>query len=101
MDVDRDGRLTPQEFINGLLNMRGPAKARRIFELHCQVQHNRYEYGKRIDGVEVSLQRVERTQARQEAKMDQLQASVASVANHLAQIAADLDTSRDRGTELT
>jgi len=38
IDIDNSGELQPQEFVNGLLHMRGPARARSIFELHCEMQ---------------------------------------------------------------
>lgn len=38
IDIDKSGELLPQEFVNGLLHMRGPARARSIFELHCEMQ---------------------------------------------------------------
>eukprot|EP00746_Dinoflagellata_sp_MGD_P043160 gnl/MRDRNA2_/MRDRNA2_204889_c0_seq1.p1 gnl/MRDRNA2_/MRDRNA2_204889_c0~~gnl/MRDRNA2_/MRDRNA2_204889_c0_seq1.p1 ORF type:complete len:477 (-),score=106.36 gnl/MRDRNA2_/MRDRNA2_204889_c0_seq1:132-1418(-) len=35
IDVDHNTELSPQEFVNGIMQMRGGARARRIFELHC------------------------------------------------------------------
>lgn len=37
IDVDDSGELTPQEFVKGILQMRGAAKARGVFELHCDL----------------------------------------------------------------
>merc|ERR1711904_599706 len=38
IDVDESGELAPQEFVNGLMRMKGPASARSIFGLHCELQ---------------------------------------------------------------
>lgn len=38
MDVDHSRELTPQEFVTGMMQMRGTARARRVFELHCGLQ---------------------------------------------------------------
>merc|ERR1711904_116140 len=35
MDVDHNTELSPQEFVTGIMQMRGGARARRIFELQC------------------------------------------------------------------
>eukprot|EP00746_Dinoflagellata_sp_MGD_P082478 gnl/MRDRNA2_/MRDRNA2_32751_c0_seq1.p1 gnl/MRDRNA2_/MRDRNA2_32751_c0~~gnl/MRDRNA2_/MRDRNA2_32751_c0_seq1.p1 ORF type:complete len:309 (+),score=57.46 gnl/MRDRNA2_/MRDRNA2_32751_c0_seq1:112-927(+) len=35
IDFDGDGNLTVTEFVQGVLQMRGSARARRLFELHC------------------------------------------------------------------
>lgn len=37
IDVDNNQELNPKEFVNGLLQMRGEARARGIFEVHCRV----------------------------------------------------------------
>merc|ERR1712100_297579 len=37
MDIDSSDRLCPQEFVDGMIQMRGTARARRIFELHCDM----------------------------------------------------------------
>jgi Ca2+-binding EF-hand superfamily protein len=37
IDVDRNTELCPQEFVNGMMQMRGGARARRVFELQCSV----------------------------------------------------------------
>merc|ERR1711904_62652 len=37
IDVDRNMALSPDEFVNGILQMRGGARARRVFELHCSI----------------------------------------------------------------
>jgi len=37
IDVDDSGELTPQEFVKGIMQMRGVARARSVFELHCGV----------------------------------------------------------------
>jgi voltage-gated sodium channel len=38
IDVDDSHGLTPQEFVDGMMQMRGPARARRLFEMHCDLQ---------------------------------------------------------------
>lgn len=35
IDVDRNKELSPQEFVNGIMQMRGGARARRVFEVQC------------------------------------------------------------------
>lgn len=37
IDIDTNHELAPQEFVNGMIAMRGEARARRIFELHCEI----------------------------------------------------------------
>jgi len=38
IDIDDSSQLNPQEFVDGLMQMRGAARARRIFELHCSMR---------------------------------------------------------------
>lgn len=38
IDVDGNNELHPEEFVDGMMRMRGEARARSIFELHCHVQ---------------------------------------------------------------
>lgn len=38
IDVDDSHGLTPQEFVDGMMQMRGSARARRLFEMHCDFQ---------------------------------------------------------------
>lgn len=41
LDVDRNGTISLPEFVQGTLQLRGAAKAKRLFELHCDVvQHS-------------------------------------------------------------
>merc|ERR1719265_1525159 len=35
IDVDDTSALSPAEFVDGMVQMRGPARARRLFEMHC------------------------------------------------------------------
>lgn len=35
IDINGDGTLCTREFVQGVLQVRGPARARRLFELHC------------------------------------------------------------------
>jgi len=35
IDLNQNGRLNINQFIQGVLQLRGPARARRLFELHC------------------------------------------------------------------
>lgn len=38
IDVDSNNELSPEEFVEGMMRMRGKARARGIFELHCDMQ---------------------------------------------------------------
>merc|ERR1712098_661527 len=38
IDVTECGSLTPHEFVDGLFRMKGPATARHVFEVHCEMQ---------------------------------------------------------------
>jgi len=37
LDLNRNGSISLNEFVQGTLQLRGPAKAKRLFELHCDV----------------------------------------------------------------
>jgi hypothetical protein len=52
IDIDASGELSPQEFVKGMMQMRGNARARSLFEMDCRVQKmhhlNRHYYDKVI-----------------------------------------------------
>lgn len=52
IDIDNSGELTPQEFVKGMMQMRGNARARSLFEMDCRVQKmhhiNRLHYDKKM-----------------------------------------------------
>merc|ERR1712118_25590 len=40
IDVDDSQELSAQEFVDGMMQMRGAARARRLFELHCELKRH-------------------------------------------------------------
>lgn len=58
IDVDNNCELTPKEFVNGLLQMRGEARARGIFELHCSVLKMRNSQKKQLACISRELQQM-------------------------------------------
>lgn len=55
IDVDNNHELSPKEFVNGLLQMRGEARARGIFELHCAVLKGRNQTKKMLADISGGL----------------------------------------------
>merc|ERR1719326_2752553 len=53
VDIDSDGVLSAEEFISGTMQMRGPARAKRLFELHCDMMKAHKETRGRIKEVEL------------------------------------------------
>lgn len=37
LDIDEDGKITLHEFVQGVLQLRGHARAKRVFEMHCDL----------------------------------------------------------------
>merc|ERR1719174_2571112 len=37
LDINEDGKITMHEFVQGVLQLRGRARAKRVFEMHCDV----------------------------------------------------------------
>lgn len=37
LDIDEDGKITLHEFVQGTLQLRGQARAKRVFEMHCDL----------------------------------------------------------------
>merc|ERR1719191_703311 len=37
LDIDEDGKITLHEFVQGVLQLRGQARAKRVFEVHCDL----------------------------------------------------------------
>eukprot|EP00746_Dinoflagellata_sp_MGD_P011869 gnl/MRDRNA2_/MRDRNA2_125074_c0_seq1.p1 gnl/MRDRNA2_/MRDRNA2_125074_c0~~gnl/MRDRNA2_/MRDRNA2_125074_c0_seq1.p1 ORF type:complete len:642 (-),score=132.12 gnl/MRDRNA2_/MRDRNA2_125074_c0_seq1:89-2014(-) len=72
IDLDGNGSLSIHEFIQGTMQMRGPARARRLFELHCDFSRQSNSITQRMD----NFQDVLNTQASCIAK---LQATVDSL----------------------
>merc|ERR1719161_213911 len=58
IDIDHNKELSPQEFVNGMMQMRGPARARRIFELQCSVIKIQKQNKKELKDIENMVKRL-------------------------------------------
>eukprot|EP00746_Dinoflagellata_sp_MGD_P016614 gnl/MRDRNA2_/MRDRNA2_137645_c0_seq1.p1 gnl/MRDRNA2_/MRDRNA2_137645_c0~~gnl/MRDRNA2_/MRDRNA2_137645_c0_seq1.p1 ORF type:complete len:576 (-),score=83.58 gnl/MRDRNA2_/MRDRNA2_137645_c0_seq1:31-1650(-) len=75
LDFDSNGYISLHEFVQGTLQIRGTARARRLFELYCAVDKLAGRFDKRMD--------------RLEARLDDLRTSTSS-----AQSAQDIRTDK-------
>eukprot|EP00746_Dinoflagellata_sp_MGD_P124590 gnl/MRDRNA2_/MRDRNA2_59186_c0_seq1.p1 gnl/MRDRNA2_/MRDRNA2_59186_c0~~gnl/MRDRNA2_/MRDRNA2_59186_c0_seq1.p1 ORF type:complete len:516 (+),score=83.88 gnl/MRDRNA2_/MRDRNA2_59186_c0_seq1:84-1631(+) len=71
IDVDDSGGLTPQEFVNGMVQMRGPARARRLFEMHCDFRKKQRMNYEIIKEVKDGLAELQGVVAKQSATLQQ------------------------------
>lgn len=58
IDIDHNTELSPKEFVDGVMQMRGAARARRIFELHCTIQKMRNQNKKEIHTIYKTIRRL-------------------------------------------
>jgi hypothetical protein len=55
IDIDHNTELSPQEFVNGMMQMRGAARARRIFELQCAVLKMQKNHRKELNIIHTTV----------------------------------------------
>lgn len=81
IDIDGSNELSPQEFVDGMMQMRGTARARRLFELQCNLEklrrsvslsqeEQRIDLEQRIEGLHLALEKQATSQQALEAKVD-------------------------------
>lgn len=87
LDIDLDGKITLTEFVQGTLQLKGQARAKRLFEVHCDLvrQHNTtqskmalqteimQEHSDELRAVSERQQDLARVLEAQAEKMDQMQ----------------------------
>jgi len=55
IDINQDGTLSVVEFVQGVMQIRGPARARRLFELHCDFSRHAHTFETQISSVVTML----------------------------------------------
>lgn len=99
IDIDHNKELSPQEFVNGMMQMRGPARARRIFELQCSVIKIQKQNKKELKDIENTVKRlnghtlVEEPQSGRESPASRCP----SKASYQHQAVAELETKIESG----
>jgi len=94
IDVDDSGELAPTEFVDGMMQMRGGARARRVFELHCELQKMRKNMQQSLNVVQEQVEKVQGSLKREslshqssvcklEAKIDSVSSKVDTVSDML------------------
>jgi len=58
LDIDEDGKITLHEFVQGTLQLRGMARAKRVFEMHCDLVRESNIMHKQVN----SIKRIQRMQ---------------------------------------
>eukprot|EP00746_Dinoflagellata_sp_MGD_P140766 gnl/MRDRNA2_/MRDRNA2_73964_c0_seq1.p1 gnl/MRDRNA2_/MRDRNA2_73964_c0~~gnl/MRDRNA2_/MRDRNA2_73964_c0_seq1.p1 ORF type:complete len:541 (-),score=83.19 gnl/MRDRNA2_/MRDRNA2_73964_c0_seq1:170-1792(-) len=98
IDIDNSGELTPQEFVKGLMQMRGNARARNLFEMDCRMQKmhhmNRQYYDKVIndfkDQVSEFMNQAGQESTRTRDALRNLETRQTRIESHLEAISAHL-----------
>eukprot|EP00746_Dinoflagellata_sp_MGD_P011033 gnl/MRDRNA2_/MRDRNA2_123006_c0_seq1.p1 gnl/MRDRNA2_/MRDRNA2_123006_c0~~gnl/MRDRNA2_/MRDRNA2_123006_c0_seq1.p1 ORF type:complete len:415 (-),score=91.73 gnl/MRDRNA2_/MRDRNA2_123006_c0_seq1:381-1625(-) len=91
IDVDGSNGLNPQEFVDGMMQMRGPARSRRVFELHCNLMKMRLAMQTSHDHLQEQMNGMHqafRTQAN--AQREVVQALEAKVDSNMLAISSSL-----------
>lgn len=60
IDVNHDDGLSVPEFVQGIMQMRGPARAKRVFELHCDFTKFAYSVEDRLRKQDDDLQEMKK-----------------------------------------
>jgi len=98
MDIDTSGELTPQEFVKGMMQMRGNARARSLFELDCRVQKmhhmNRLHYDRVLGDLNNNVSRLQTKVDQESDTLGDMQKRQTRIERQLEAISAHLGVAK-------